>query len=282
MRTTFSNRIECSFPSRRSRLALATVLWIAALLGSAAAQTRDLVVLAEPTLERALKSIGASWQARTGTRVNVFVASTALSLAQIERGARCDVILALAGASTDDAARRGVIQAASVRRVLRNGLALVGNAAEADLTAAASLSDISRLIAGKKLAIADPERDPAGRRAADLLAKLGIAFEQSDSRVAVAESSAGVVSLLATGKTRLGIVHASDAIARPPFKLVVPLPAPEQPIEYVAAQARDPVIDTAPFLSFLTSAQAQATFRSAGLSPIGESEPPTQGAARRP
>ena len=37
----------------------------------------------------------------------------------------------------------------------------------------ATLADISKLIAGKTLAIADPERDPAGGRAADLLRKLG-------------------------------------------------------------------------------------------------------------
>ena len=40
--------------------------------------------------------------------------------------------------------------------------------------------------------------------------------------VAVAESSAGVVSFLATDKARLGIVYATDATAG--FKLVVPLP----------------------------------------------------------
>ena len=77
-----------------------------ALLAPAIAQARDLVVFGEPTLEKALKSVGTLWQTRTGTRVNVFVAPTDLSYAQIERGARCDVIFALAGAATDDAARR--------------------------------------------------------------------------------------------------------------------------------------------------------------------------------
>ena len=84
---------------------VAALLCAAALLAPAAAAARDLVVYGEPTLEKALKSVGSLWQARTGTRVNVFVAPTDLSYAQIDRGARCDLIFALAGTATEEAAR---------------------------------------------------------------------------------------------------------------------------------------------------------------------------------
>jgi ABC-type molybdate transport system substrate-binding protein len=85
--------------------------------------------------------------------------------------------------------------------------------------------------------------------------------------IAVAESSAGVVSFLATGKARLGIVYATDATAG--FKLTVPLPALDQPpIEYVVAQARDAASVTRPFMTFLQSAEAEAAFKSAGLQSI--------------
>ena len=67
----------------------ATLLCAAALLASPMAQARDLVVYGEPTLEKALRAVGTLWQARSGTRVNVFVAPTSLSYAQIDRGARC-------------------------------------------------------------------------------------------------------------------------------------------------------------------------------------------------
>jgi ABC-type molybdate transport system substrate-binding protein len=89
------------------------------------APARDLVVYGEPTLEKALKSVGALWQARTGTRVNIFVAPTDLSYAQIDRGARCDVIFALAGAATEEAARTKIIDATTISRALRNGLVLI-------------------------------------------------------------------------------------------------------------------------------------------------------------
>jgi molybdate transport system substrate-binding protein len=230
---------------------------------------RDLVVYGEPTLERALKSIGLLWRARTGTRVNVFVAPTGLSLAQIERGARCDVIFALAGAATDDAARDKIIHAGTVRRALRNELVLIGAEPAAAPAGGATIADIGRLIAGKTLAIADPARDAGGARAADLLRRIGVPVDGNKS-IAVGESSAGVVSMLAAGKARLGIVYATDATAD--FGRVVALPTSElPPIEYVVAQARDPAMDTEPFIAFLQSDEAKAALKSAGLQSIDAS-----------
>ena len=139
-----------------------------------------------------------------------------LSYAQIDRGARCDLIFALAGAATEEAARAKIIQGATITRALRNGLVLVGTESAAGPIDGANVADISRLIAGKRLAIANPDRDPAGARALELLRKIGIA-DDDNRDVAVAESSAGVVNLLATNKARLGIVYSTDATAG--FKL---------------------------------------------------------------
>lgn len=226
---------------------------------------RDLVLYGEPTLERALRSVGQLWRARSGIRVNVFVAPSDLSYAQIERGARCDVIVALAGAATEDAARRKIIDPATVRRVLRNGLALVGNEPGAGATAA----DLPRLIAGKTLAIANPDRDVAGAYAVEMLRRLGVTVGDDNKGVVVAESSAGVVSVLAANRTRLGIVYATDAAGQGGFKLNLALTGlGHPPIEYVAAVANDPQSDVRPFMAFLTSAEAKATFTAAGLQTI--------------
>jgi molybdate transport system substrate-binding protein len=242
----------------------AAFLYAAGLAAPAIAQARDLVVYGEPTLERALKSVGTLWQARTGTRVNVFVAPTDLSYAQIDRGARCDVIFALTGSATEAAARNKIIHADTIERAFRNGLVLIGSEAGATPNPNAGLADISKLIAGKRLAIANPDRDAAGAYAADLLGRIGIGVDDANKSVAVAESSAGVVNLLATNKARLGIVYATDAAAG--FKLMVPLPALDRPpIDYVVAQARDPAVDTRPFIAFLRSAEAKAALKSAGL-----------------
>src|SRR5260221_12983104 len=249
--------------------AVAALLCPVALLAPATAGARDLVVYGEPTLEKALKSVGSLWQARTGTRVNVFVAPTALSYAQIDRGARCDVIFALAGAATDEAARAKIIHAATISRALRNGLVLVSTEPGTAPTADASLADLSRLMVGKRLAIANPDRDPAGARAVELLRKIGVVVDDGNKAVAVAESSAGVVSLLATNKAPLGTGYSTDGTAG--FKRVVPLSMLDQPpIEYVVAQARAPQSDTQPFMTFLKSAEAKAAFKSAGLAPIDD------------
>ena len=205
---------------------------VAALLGAmvlvapAMAQARDLVVYGEPTLEKALKSVGRLWQARSGTRVNVFVAPTDLSFAQIDRGARCDVIFALAGPATEAAARSKIIHADTIRRALRNSLVLVGTARSAgksDATLGRHCRPDRRQDAGHR----QPARDPAGAGAIDLLRKIGIAVGDGNKMIAVAESSAGVVSFLATGKAQLGIVYATDAAGG--FDLMVPLPAPDRP-----------------------------------------------------
>ena len=247
--------------------AVATLLCAIALLGPASA--RDLVVYGEPTLEKALKSVGALWQARTGTRVNIFVAPTDLSYAQIDRGARCDVIFALAGAATEEAARTQIIHATTISRALRNGLVLIGTEPSSRRIPEGSLADMSRLIAGKRLAIANRDRDPAGARAVELLRKIGIVVEDGNKAVAVAESTAGVISLLATNKAQLGIVYSSDATAGSAVALAM-LDLP--PIEYVVAQARDPQSDTRPFMTFLKSAEAKAVFGSAGLAPIDDAQ----------
>jgi len=233
------------------------------------APARDLVVYGEPTLEKALKSVGALWQARTGTRVNIFVAPTDLSYAQIDRGARCDVIFALAGAATQEAARTKILDATTISPALRNGLVLIGTELRSGRIPEASLADMSRLIAGKRLAIANPARDPAGARAVELLRKIGIVVDDGNKAVAVAESTAGVISLLATNKAQLGIVYSSDATAGSAVAVAM-LDLP--PIEYVVAQARDPQSDTGPFMTFLKSAEAKAVFRSAGLAPIDDAQ----------
>jgi molybdate transport system substrate-binding protein len=253
----------------RPRLSIpAALLCAASVLAPAMAQKRDLVVYGEPTLERALKSVGSLWQARTGTRVNVFVAPADLSYAQIERGARCDIIFAPAGAATDAAARDKIIDADTIERAFSNGLVLVGTEPGAQSPANAGLAELERLIAGKTLAIANPDRDLAGARALSLLRRIGIAVDDASKRIHVAESSAGVVNMLSSGRAQLGIVYATDAKA-PGFELAVPLAIADQPpIEYVVARAREPASDTQPFMTFLKSAEARAAFKSAGLVPI--------------
>ena len=110
------------------------------------------------------------------------------------------MVFALAGAATNEAAQRKIIRADTLVRTLRNSLVLVATE-NVQPPAASAAADIARLIAGKTVAIANPERDVAGAHAIDLLRKIGVAVDGPDRTIVVAESSAGVVSFLSLGFT---------------------------------------------------------------------------------
>src|SRR5215471_13067682 len=98
----YVTRSRRSWAERQSRVMLLAAMSLS-LSFPFAAQARDLVVFSEPTLMNALQRVGAAWRERSGVRVNVFVAPNYLSFAQIDRGARYDLVFASTGATTDDA-----------------------------------------------------------------------------------------------------------------------------------------------------------------------------------
>jgi len=247
------------------------VLWAAlglmVLLTSFAAQARDLVIFGEPTLETALRRLGATWRERSGIRVNVFVAPSDLSFAQIERGARCDIIFALAGRVTQEAERRGIIKANTAKPIFRNALVLVESRDRPRVPA--NRSDPKSLVGERKLAIANPDRDLAGTYGSEWLRQIGI--RQGDNNIVVAESSAGVATLIADNVAQVGIVYATDAARRPNLAIALPIAGESHPaIDYVVAEAMDSQADIKSFLEFLGSAEAKAIFAAAGLQSAGE------------
>src|SRR5256885_11456757 len=105
--------------ARRLAFLAASLFLVFTLLPATAARARDLVVYGEPTLQSALIAVGSLWRSRGGVRVHVFVAPTALSLAQIERGARCDVIVGMAEPLADGE-RRKLIDSETKAPLFRN------------------------------------------------------------------------------------------------------------------------------------------------------------------
>jgi molybdate transport system substrate-binding protein len=257
----------------RRRLRLGALLGLVALAAFAAplpAQARDLVVYGEPTLKPVLTSLGTLWRARGNSRVHVFVAPTDLSFAQIEREARCDVIFALAGPVTDAAARRELFDADSKVAAFRNSLVLVARAGPA----AGKPADIPAMLAGKRLAIANPDRDVAGSYGLQALRAAGAQVDPAGKSVLVAENAAGVLRFLADGNADVGVVYASDAAAHPRVKVLAALDAASHPpIAYVAAEAAnaDGQSDSEGFLDFLATPDAKAAIAAAGLTPAEES-----------
>jgi molybdate transport system substrate-binding protein len=249
------------------------LLLVRALLGTIAlavtmpAHARDLVVYGEPTLKPALTTLGALWRAQGNSRVHVFFAPTDLSFEQIARETRCDVIFALAGPVTDAAEKRELFDPDSKIDAFRNSLVLVGREA-----GPGSATDVRAIIVGKRLAIANPDRDVAGSYGLQALRAAGVAVDPAGKDVSVAESAAGVLQFLIDGNADVGIVYASDAAGNPQFNVLALLdPATHPAIAYVAAQTAhaDDDSDSEGFLEFLTTPEAKAVIAAAGLTPAG-------------
>ena len=231
------------------------------------AQARDLVVYGEPTLKPVLTALGTLWRAKGNSRVHVFVAPTDLSFEQIARETRCDVIFALAGPVTDAAEERELFDADSRIVAFGNSLVVVSRAASAAIP-----GDPRVIVAGKRLAIANPDRDVAGSYGLQALRAAGVSLDPGSRNVVVAESAAGVLQFLADGNADVGVVYASDAAANPEFKILARFDAASHPpIVYVAAQAAhaDDDADSEGFIDFLTTAEAKAAIAAAGLIPAG-------------
>jgi molybdate transport system substrate-binding protein len=254
--------------ARRGFARLWVVVVVASLvfcLFSVSAQARDLVVYGEPTLKPVLTTLGALWRAQGNSRVHVFVAPTDLSFEQIARETRCDVIFALAGPVTDAAEERELFDADSKIVAFGNSLVLV-----ARQTAPTGGTDVQAMVAGKRLAIANPGRDVAGSYGVVALRAAGVALDPAGKNLLVAENAAGVLQMLADGNADVGVVYASDAAANPGFKVLARFDtASHPPIVYVAAQAAhaDDDSDSEGFLDFLTTPEAKAAIVAAGLVP---------------
>src|SRR5215510_9008721 len=249
---------------------LLAAMFLSLALPFAASQARDLVVFGEPTLINALERVGAAWRERSGVRVNVFVAPSDLSFAQIHRGARCDLVFALVGSATDDAERQGIIRSRSRGPLLRNSLLLVARSGSASTIAPSDRTELASFLKGKRLAIANPDRDPAGTHGLRWLREIGLA-EEDDKNLVVAESAAGVVQVLTDGAALLGIVYSTDAVVHSNLVALTMLPeSSERAIEYVAVEAIDPQSETKPFFEFLKSSEAQVILQAAGLQVVGE------------
>jgi molybdate transport system substrate-binding protein len=251
---------------RLLRLGALPALVACATLAALPAQARDLVVYGEPTLKPVLTALGALWRAKGNSRVHVFVAPTDLAFEQIARETRCDVIFALDGMATDAAEDRELFDADSKIAAFANSLVLVARAASA-----MTPGDPRAILAGKRLAIANPDRDVAGSYGIQALRATGIDVDRAGKDVRVAESAAGVLQFLADGQAEVGVVYTSDAAANPAFKILARFDAASHPpIVYVAAQAAhaDDDADSEGFINFLTTPEARTAIAAAGLAPI--------------
>ncbi len=220
-------------------------------------------VSAAISLEEVLGQLMAEYALRQpAVRVRaVFGASNELA-DHILAGAPCDLFLSADAAQMTRLTRGGLVAASGQRLLGRNGLAIV-------VPADSSLrlrrpADLLQPRIGR-IAIADAE-SPLGSYTSGYLTRLGLSDRLRD-RLAAADSSRGVLSILHAGRADAAIVYSSDAATASGVRIALRPRTASIDIAYRAA-----VLKTArsadgarAFLKFITSPVALRKFRACGF-----------------
>ena len=246
--------------SRRETLAAAAL----ALTGPAWADTAPAQIYAAMTFRKALDAVLAAYRAQGGAAVAVY-GPTPVLVQQIAAGAPADIFLSADTDWMDDATRRGLIRSDSRGDLLANDLVLAGppqSTAARTITPGFAMTDA---LAGGRLAMCDPEHDPAGRYAKQSLQALGF-WPSVAPHIAIAETSLAAVTLLDHGEVRSAVVFATDLRGDTGATVIGRFPASSHaPIVYPVALtqgSRNP--HAAGALQFLRSPQALQIFTGFG------------------
>jgi molybdate transport system substrate-binding protein len=267
-----SHRGETMQQTRRSWIALGqAILFILAsgsfaVISSAHAENRQLLVFAAASLRNALDETNAIWARETGRKALISYAASNALVKQIEAGAPADVFLSADLDWMDVAASKNLIRSETRVNLLGNSLVLI---APVDAAIQVSLLPGGNLVSilGKgRLAMGNVNAVPAGKYGRAALERLGLWATLKD-KVAQAESVRAALLLVSRGELPLGIVYRTDAAADPSVKIVANFPdGSHPPIVYPAAltaTSRHP--DAQAFLQFLRLGQAKSLFEKQGF-----------------
>lgn len=249
-----------------------------ALLGAAlataqgvGAQGAPLMVAAAADLRFALGEVMAPFQAtRPATRIAVIHGSSGKLATQVRHGAPFDVFMSADRAFADDLHRAG--HTAAAPRLYAVGH-LVAWSAEAAL-GRLPLAELVRHPEVKRLAIANPEHAPYGRRAMEALQSQGL-LEVARPKLVLGDNIAQAAQYVETGVAQAGLV-ALSLVRSPSLQgrgAYTRVPAAwHQPLEQalvITRRAADNALAHA-FVAYLETPPARATLRRFGFALPGE------------
>ena len=224
-----------------------------------------LKVLSTHAVQGALAALIQRFEAAQGATVAVDYAPTNALLARIEAGDRADVAI-ITRAGVDDLIRLGILDAGATVDLGRSlvGLAVKAGAAKPEIGTPEALKDA--LLAAPSIAYSG--LGASGVLFAGLIAQLGIADAVNAKAMVIPSGLTG--ALVASGEVEMAVQQLSELMAVPGLDIVGPLPSSLQtPTTFSAAAfagsanaglARE-------FLQALSSAEAAAAFKAAGLEP---------------
>lgn len=234
----------------------------------AADAPRGVLVFAAASLANVLGDLDAAFTARTGIRVTSSLAASSTLAKQIEAGAPADVYFSADLQWMDYLQQRGLLRTGSRHDVVGNSLVLIAPAGSSQRVSIGPGLDLSRLLGGGHLALADPDSVPAGIYAREALQELG-AWNSVAPHVVRAENVRAALEYVARGDAPLGIVYRSDALVEKRVRVVAVFPADSHaPIVYPVALTRRGGAEATRYLAFITGPAAQPIFRKWGFEPL--------------
>ena len=240
---------------------------LAALAPVRAHAQGPLVVFAAASLKNALDEVAAEWSKRTGKPLPRLSYAASSTLAkQIEQGAPADLFLSADLDWMDYVQARNLVRTGSRFDLLGNRIVLIVPRDSAVTSLPITGEDLSRVLAGGRLATANVEAVPAGKYGKAALERLG-AWNAVRNSIAQAESVRAALLLVSRGEAPLGLVYATDAAADPAVRVVASFPPDSHPpIVYPVAIARESTnTDARAFLDGLRSAAARTAFEKQGF-----------------
>ena len=240
------------------------VIWATSAHAAEAGTSQVVTVFAASSASDCLLAIGRKYEAATGVKVRLNLASSSVLAKQIEGGAPCDIFLSADQEWMDYVAKRDRIQAASRRDLLGNRLVIITPTNHPLTIRLERDFDFAKVFAGR-LAVGDPAHVPAGKYAQEALQKLGW-WDALQARLAPAENVRAALKLVERGETDAGIVYATDA--RASKGVVVAAVFPEDthaPIRYPVALCTGADAKAAGLLEYLSGAEAVKVWTEAGF-----------------
>ena len=247
--------------------AAAFVLSAGGLAQQAAAQGRDVVVLAAASLKNALDEASAAWARQTGKNIKISYAASSALARQIEGGIPADIFISADVPWMDYVAERKLIKPATRSDYLGNQIVLIAaKDSSIDLKIDKGFNLRGALGNDGRLAMGNVDAVPAGKYGKAALEHLGVWPSVSD-RVAQAENVRMALTLVSRGEAPLGIVYKTDAASDPAVRIVGAFPADSHPaiIYPMALLASSTNPDAQAFVDYLKSPAARPLFEKQGF-----------------
>jgi molybdate transport system substrate-binding protein len=231
-----------------------------------AAHAQDVVVFAAASLTNALDEATRRFEQQGGAHAKISYAASPALAKQIENGAPADMFISADLDWMNYLEERHLIRPATRKNLLGNRLVLIAPAGSDLKVEIKPGLDLTALLGGGRLAMADTDSVPAGKYGKAALEKLGV-WNSVRDKVAPAETVRAALLFVSRREAPLGIVYATDAAADPRVKIVGIFPEDTHPpIIYPAALTADGENPSATrLLEFLGSPAAKPVFEKEGF-----------------